>query len=239
MNFKLIFSALLIVFFGGYGCEEEGIEDLIDFSEFVPVEDTTYIDLDTLSKSKVQAKNIYIEDFTGVQCNNCPDAAKRIKAIKGRHPNRVISMAIHSGPNNFVQPKADYSENYFITKDGNNIASLLGTKGFLPEGTVERFKFSSEESIITSRLNWSGQADQRILESTPLSIDIILEEIEEKTFSFLVRILYHENVDPVDAHFLAVYINENDIYDYQYNVDTAILDYKHDHVFRKSLTKYD
>ena len=238
-QFFIVFIALGLSV-GFMGCEEEGIDELIDFSEFVPVDDTAYIDLDTLANSEPQEKNVYIEDFTGVQCSNCPDAAKRIKSIKEAYPGRVVSMAIHAGADNFVQPKAGHSTYFFVTKEGNNIAGMLGASGSLPEGTVERVKYESEEKIITSRLTWSGQTDQRITETTPVNIDFVMEKKEENSFTFLVRVLYNENVDASDAHFLAVYLNENDLVDYQYDIIKGdIEDYHHEHVFRKSLTKFD
>jgi hypothetical protein len=41
-------------------------------------------------------RKIFIEDFTGHLCQNCPEAAHQLEALKAAYPNQVIGMAVHS-----------------------------------------------------------------------------------------------------------------------------------------------
>jgi hypothetical protein len=217
-------------------CIDNGAEELIDFTPFIPTNDTTYLDLDTLNKVTPQDKNVLIEDFTGVKCSNCPDAAKKIKEIKEKHPGRVVSLGLYTGPDVFTVPKKGYSKYDFRTQDGNNIASLLEASGNLPEGSVDRVLFQGETGITTNRFVWGGNTDIRLQESNPLNIDVSVQRHDADTLIFIVRVIYHIDV-PDDVNYLNVYLAEDGIVDYQYDIfEGDIKDYKHDHVFRDNLT---
>lgn len=235
MKFKNILPILFgIAVFSS--CIDEGAADLIDFTPFVPAEDTSYVDLDTFNKAITQPKNVLIEDFTGVQCSNCPDAAKKIKEIKEKHPGRIVSMGIYAGAEVFTNPKSGHSTYDFRTQDGNNIAKALGASGNLPEGSVDRVLFDGEESITTSRFIWLGNTETRLAENNPVTIDVNVSRADADTLIILVRVLYMQSVED-DANFLAVYLSEDGLIDYQYDIfEGDIEDYEHDHVFRKSLT---
>lgn len=217
-------------------CIDNGAEELIDFTPFIPINDTSYIDLDTLGKVTPQDKSVLIEDFTGVKCSNCPDAAKKIKEIKEKYPRRVVSLGIYSGADVFTVPKKDYSKYDFRTQDGNNIAALLGASGNLPEGSVDRVFFPGEPAITTNRFVWGGNTDIRLQEASPLNIDISVQRHDEDSLIFIVRVIYHTEVSD-DVNFINVYLAEDGIVDYQYDIiEGDIKDYLHDHVFRDNLT---
>ncbi|MFY0671813.1 MAG: Omp28-related outer membrane protein [Bacteroidia bacterium] len=233
--YKALFSGMIasLIF---TSCIDTGAEELIDFTPFIPTNDTTYVDLDTLSKVTPQDKNVLIEDFTGVKCSNCPDAAKKIKDIKEKHPGRVVSLGIYSGADVFTVPKKDYSKYEFRTQDGNNIAALLGASGNLPEGSVDRVFFPGEPAITTNRFVWGGNTDIRLQESSPLNIDVSVQRHDEDSLIFIARVIYHTEISD-DANFINVYLAEDGIVDYQYDIiEGDIKDYKHDHVFRDNLT---
>ena len=43
-------------------------------------------------------RNVLIEDFTGQRCVNCPAATKKIEELHSQYGDRIIPVAIHSGP---------------------------------------------------------------------------------------------------------------------------------------------
>lgn len=231
------FGLLAILSF--HSCLDDSARELINLEGFEPAADTTYIDMDTLAAASPQPKLVYIEDFTGVKCSNCPDAAKRIEAIKEAHPGRIVAMAVHAGADVFINPKTGHSTYDFRTQDGNNIASMLHASGNLPEGAVDRMMFEGESGIITNRFVWSGNTDKRLLELNPLCIDIQEERLDADTLVLLVRVLYLESVPAGEQHFLAVYLSQDSLVDYQYDINLGdIEDYRFNHVFRASLTTY-
>ncbi len=40
-------------------------------------------------------RRIFIEDFTGHICQNCPKAARKLDSLKAAYPERIIGMAVH------------------------------------------------------------------------------------------------------------------------------------------------
>lgn len=78
---KKVFSLVAAVAILALGCDKV----LIPQQEHVVVVPTN----DTIRK-------IFIEDFTGHLCQNCPAAARTLDSIKAAFPEQVISMAVHS-----------------------------------------------------------------------------------------------------------------------------------------------
>ncbi len=232
---NILAIALLAVSFTS--CIDDGAKDLIDLTAFTPAEDTTYIDIDTFNKATRQERKILIQDFTGVKCSNCPKAASTIKKIKENNPDRVVSVAIHSGPENFTHPKTDHSKYDFRTSDGDRIASMLGGVVNMPIGTVDQVLFEGEEDILTSFISWEGQSEKRLKRYlSPLNLDINVERFDKDTIIFLVRVLY-DSLQNDGVNFLNVYLTEDGIVDYQYDLILGdIEEYDHEHVFRDNLT---
>lgn len=79
---------------------------------------------------------VLIEDFTGQDCSNCPNAAAEIEKIKGDYgSDKVISVAIHGGP------LARYSNSRVVglrTELGDEYVNHWGVANTLPKGYVSR-----------------------------------------------------------------------------------------------------
>lgn len=43
-------------------------------------------------------RNVLIEDFTGHQCVNCPNATKNMEELIATNPSRIFGLGIHAGP---------------------------------------------------------------------------------------------------------------------------------------------
>lgn len=202
------------------------------------------IDLDTLNKFDPQTKRVYFEDYTGVQCSNCPEAAEIIEDLKGQHPDRIVSIGIHGGAPSFTNPVPGKSKYYFKSQDADNLALLVGSDNSLPLGTIDRVKFSGQDEIWSYRNVWPQLLAQRLDEGTPLGIDVVITNYDENNLSFDVRVLY-ENAVQNEKHYLAIYLSENGLIDYQKDqrlpADSGEYSthYHHEHVFRKAVTNYD
>ena len=82
--------------------------------------------------TEVQKKNILIEDFSGVRCGNCPDAADILHKMQRNHDN-IYSITIHAG--SYAEPLADNKD--FRTDDGNTIRDHFAPDAY-PKGMVNR-----------------------------------------------------------------------------------------------------
>lgn len=217
-------------------CLDDSAEEFIDFSA-PNFEVYAYENADTLQVLGVQESAVYVEDFTGNNCSNCPDAAKRVKAIEEKYPGRIVTVAIHSGTDGFVAPKKGYSKYDFRSKDGNSIAAMLGASGNLPEGAIDRLVHGEETGVISQRRTlWESYADSRIDKKTPLGVYIEEIELTEDTLVVQVMVAYHQDVSEGSSHYISTYLTENGIIDNQYDIiEGDIKDYEHNHVFRTAL----
>lgn len=231
---KLLAIFSIIVFFTA--CEEEG--PYINFEpEIVDTSliDTTYI---SLTSENAQTKNILIEDFTGVNCPNCPKAAQKIHDLQAQYPDRIVAVSIHPEGFAFTEPFSCHYD--FRTDDGTNLLSFLGNCTGLPSGGIDRVKFASESRILINFTSWSGHLSERINETTDVNIHLSSSyKADSSDFAkVLVKAHYTENLS--DTHYISVFLVESNIVDWQIK-PFGIIDsfYTHNHVFRDALTMYN
>lgn len=236
-----------LLYIGVFGfatsCIDDGAEPLIDFTEPIPATWKTYVKADTLEVVQAQPKAVFIEDFTGYNCTNCPKAAEKIDEIEAKFKNRVVSMGVHSSTvGSFVNPNAKGAKHDFRSEDGDRIAAMLATSGSLPEGVFGRWKFLNRGGEITfhqqDRNAWLGFAETVLEKPTPISIDINILEYDEDTLICEAVVIYHEDAQSLGQQYLAIYLSEDGLIDFQADerIDGGIKDYEHNHVFRKSIT---
>lgn len=233
-NFSISIFLLLITVGYFSSCEETALDGRIILEPVPEARETNYVKIDTLSQLEVQSKRVLVEDFTGVQCVNCPKAAVQAKEISNKYPGRATVMAIHAGPPIFVNPADGKSKYDFRTETGTRLFELMGGTSN-PIGAVDRVLFNGNETVVHSPLQWLSSADLRITESSPVNIGIEMRDLNPDSLEFEVKVVYKETV--ADSHFLSVYITEDSIIDYQKDIDLGdIKDYRHDHVFRAKAT---
>lgn len=226
---RLWFILLPIWLFFGTACEETGADYL--FPPERQARDTFWQDLD--STASAQDKGVLIEDFTGVQCQNCPNASDELKRLSEEHPGRIVPVGIHSKPDNFTAPvsKSDYKSKYDLrTEDGRNIYDMLQVDGQLPKGAVDRKLFDFAERVYMSPSDWKLGVNQQLALTTPCNINISVIRKTEDEIVFEVTVFYLQDVDK--PHYLTAYVLENDIEDTQLDGRNYIKDYKHQHVLR-------
>ncbi|MDG1252163.1 MAG: Omp28-related outer membrane protein [Schleiferiaceae bacterium] len=124
-----------------------------------PVDTTSVVRGDTLVQT---ARAVFIEDFTGHRCKNCPKASKAIKALDSIYgPSHIIPIALHAGASNFTGVNADYPTD-FTTSEGDDIASLFGIFA-MPMGMVQRVDYpTAHQKTYTA---WAGLSAQEIASS--------------------------------------------------------------------------
>ena len=145
-NALLFFSALLVIVFSS--C------DKIDapYGQTVP---TTVV-----NDTEVVMRKVFIEDFTGQDCGNCPRAAEKLEQLHQFYGKKMISMALHVGF--FAEPYGSYFQNDYRTNTGNDIdqyfkVDLIG----LPNGLVNRKSFDNDP--ILSKDEWESKASELLL----------------------------------------------------------------------------
>ncbi len=218
--------ALLILF---NACEEQG--PAIDFSEPNVLLDTTFI----ASEIPVaQDKNIFIEEYSGVQCNNCPKGAEEVENIKESFPNRIVSTTLHAGP--FAVPYAESTEDFKI-EESVALNDFFGLFGY-PSAVVDRHLFESQNFIpVTIPEQWEGLVAERINQTTPVNVDVEAN-FDETTqeISATITAIFTEKVEN-ESLLLSVFLSEDHIVDVQLMPDNSKNEtYEHEHVVRDMFT---
>lgn len=111
----------------------------------------SFITKDNLSISSI--KKTLLEDYTGMRCQNCPDAAVTAKNLLTTYSNSLIVMAVHAG--SFAKPFGTYTADY--RTDAGDVWN--GNSGFgiisYPSGIINR-KLYDTNPLILSHTAWSS-----------------------------------------------------------------------------------
>jgi hypothetical protein len=218
------------------GCKER--TDLINYrpaSESLQI-DSSYLGPDT---AVPQLKNLLIEDFTGVRCQNCPKAQQRAEKLADSFKGRVVITGIHV-TQNFATPYAESKYNFW-TQDGENVFGLVGDDpGALPAGDLDRAVFPGKKDPFVNYTEWETRGGTRLQLSTPVNIRFLKKEFDETTRHVDVKILVTFTEDVADSTFISAQIRESGMIDIQaVPVGHPDTNYVHEHVLRAAIAPYD
>ena len=112
-------------------------------------------------------RKVFVEDYTGHKCGNCPAAADTLKYLTKKYPGQVVALAIHAGffaninasyPTDLRNPVSTAYDNIFGV-------SLAGN----PNGLINRAGFGTG-SFIKAYSTWEGEVAQML--SRPAKFEI-------------------------------------------------------------------
>ena len=112
-------------------------------------------------------RKVFVEDYTGHKCGNCPAAADTLKYLTKKYPGQVVALAIHAGffaninatyPTDLRNPTSTAYDNTFGV-------SLAGN----PNGLINRSGFGSA-NFIKAYTTWEGEVTKML--SRPAKFEI-------------------------------------------------------------------
>ncbi len=234
--------SILFLFIAFIACKE--VPPPINYEASKKLKDTTY----TISSIPIpQAKNVLIEDISGVQCVNCPDAAVISKQLMDANPDRVFSIVAH--PNlpalkALVEPinKEGHKSKYdFRTGDAVKIIQMMGVPGSLPSGYINRKLFTGETSRILGRAKWANYTNTELPTATQVNIDLH-NEFNSSTNKGVISIKATYTSAVNKKQFITIALIEDSLIDVQEYSDPITFevkfnpDYVHMHVLRDVIT---
>lgn len=99
-------------------------------------------------------KKTLLEDYTGMRCPNCPDAAVTATNLAAQYGSSLVVIAVHTGP--FAKPIGNFINQDYRTDSGDIWG---GTSGFLipsyPNGIINRKNYASN-GLIVLHTSWSS-----------------------------------------------------------------------------------
>lgn len=112
--------------------------------------------------TEVSNKNVVLEEYTGINCQFCPDGHKRAAQLAAANPGRVFPINIHAG---------GYAANTYTTQHGTTLQTTFGANSF-PTGTVNRHTFTgySQGNFLMSRGDWASAASTIMSQTSPVNI---------------------------------------------------------------------
>ncbi|MBP3350749.1 MAG: Omp28-related outer membrane protein [Bacteroidaceae bacterium] len=182
------------------------------------------------ASQEVQTKKVFIEDFTGIHCGNCPDAHYMIAELMKAQPEKIHAVAIHAGHYAVAFP----GEPDFRTPEGDSLDIYFETPGY-PYGMINRTLFEGEEEYMTSRGGWVEYS--RAISDQVAPVNLWVGSVyDSETRILTVNVEGYYTAD-VDANFnaLNVLISQSGIVGPQ-NGGSAGNNYVHNHVARAYLT---
>lgn len=196
----------------------------------VPLADTCYMSAQVPAK---QAKVVVVEDFSGVQCVNCPAGNAAVQLILDTHPESAIGLTIHGG--DLAIPYGD-SAHDFVSDETAELNGFLGVFGW-PAATFDRVQISGQQNVFVlgQFSSWLAFTEQRMVEETIVNINIDNNwEESERTVRTKIEMVYTAS-DP-ENHKVSIFLVESHIIDPQLDVTGKIQDYEHNHVVRDMFT---
>jgi thiol-disulfide isomerase/thioredoxin len=239
----------IFIFLIGFAiaCDTVAYKDAIVKPEVVPVDTMPQVDTTSEVDSILGVdftQKIFLEDYTGHTCGNCPYAATQAKKLQEQYGNRIIIMAIHVG--NFAVPsinpnKPSYKAD-FRTSIGNSLNDRAkAVEAGLPKGTINRKKFTSAPAIsVLNYTEWGTRINQIFgLPSNNIGIKIV------HTFNTATRVVDMKVKAFFKTEFsgnirMASYLIEDKIINWQkfYPTPSITIDsarYEHNHMLRGGL----
>jgi hypothetical protein len=213
------------------GCKEVGPDINLHGNPNV-VSDTTYIESPVATP---EAKNVVIEDFTGVNCPNCPAGHAIIAALETQYPGKIVPVAYH--PSNILGRPFSYSAQDLENQGSTNLLTYLQDQGQEPEGAVDREVFPCGGGpILMDYTCWTGAVGQEI-GLTPL-VNVLLScsySTSTRSAQIIVELHYTQNVSHTNN--LTIELTEDSVVTAQLDGPTAVdTFYVHNEVFRDFVT---
>lgn len=224
----LILSATFLIFLSS--CKEVGPNiNLKDRRGAGLIIDTMYQE----ALQTPQAKNVLLEDFTGIRCINCPNAQTELKYLIAQNSGRLIGVSHHSVLQDEVYPVSKVELTSGVSQ---KIEDLLVYPGFKPSGAIDRANLLSRPTLCYDYLEWSGGVSTRLNVSTPVNINVT-KEFNKTSGDLTLDVRMHYTVNETEPNRLSIFIVEDSIVTAQLMPNNTINEnYVHDHVVRLAVS---
>lgn len=115
-------------------------------------------------------RKVFVEDYTGHKCGNCPAAADTLKYLVKKYPDQVVGLAIHAGffaNINTTSYPTDLRNTVSTAYDNQFGVSLAGN----PNGLINRAGFGTG-GFIKAYSTWEGEVVQMLSKPAKFEIKI-------------------------------------------------------------------
>ena len=186
----------------------------------------------TIVSTQPQNRNVILEEFTGYNCQYCPDGHKKANEICADHEGRAWAINIHTGG---YATGSGYETDY-----GAAIASQSNLSGY-PMGTINRHLFSGNATAM-SRGDWANAANTILAMESPVNIAAEGSiNVDTRVMTLHIEIYYTANSNNA-TNLLNIALLQNNVFGPQVGASTWYPEmvvngeYRHMHMLRDMLT---
>jgi thiol-disulfide isomerase/thioredoxin len=185
------------------------------------------------------SRKILLEDYTGHQCPNCPQAGKEIHNLHEAYGNNIVFIAVHAGSlAKILIPPTTYN---FTTEVGDIWCDYFEIeKSGYPNGLINRKERSGSKIIPPA--NWATVSVEQInmAQEAEIQLTASFDPSSRK-----ISVTATSNIlSPAagEQYYLTIVLTEDSVIKPQRNGDGTIgptpyiMDYVHNHVLRFSMT---
>jgi|GEM_PF-774253 len=174
-------------------------------------------------------KNAILEEFTGVNCPNCPAGHQVMAQILEDNPGRAFCVAYHPYNSSYTTPTSGDPDFRRHFPDSLYMTPYCGTSRFMPSAFIQRRVWSPPERLM-SRTTWVAHTNTILAEPSPMNIGMATSYDDASSIlTVLVDIYYTE--DFPGEHNLMVTLAENNLVSHQAG---GSYPYTHKHTFREA-----
>jgi len=114
-------------------------------------------------------RKVFVEDYTGHKCGNCPSAADTLKYLEKKYPGQIVPLAIHAGF--FATTNPTYPTDFRSTA-GTSYDTQFGiSSAGNPNGLINRGGFGTG-GFIKAYTSWEGEVAQMLSKPAKFEIKI-------------------------------------------------------------------
>ncbi len=179
-----------------------------------------------------QGQRVLIEDFTGMRCSNCPEAAAIAENLQNLYPDRVIVLSNHVS----VKKSSLGSPDTLTSNIGDDyLSQFYPVPNVLPMGMINRINLPSGRIFNSTQWNGLVTSQLKILPEFDLEIKNTFSSTDS-LLKVVANVTPRKNMEGV--YKLTILITESGIIGPQStSVGTGIdLNYNHKHVLRTTIT---
>lgn len=180
-------------------------------------------------------RKVLIEEFSGVQCPNCPVGAAQIENLRAIYGERVIAITHHAYLTGVLSAPLQDSKFDFRTVVSDEILNFLGLPQGIPAATIDRRQFEGENELMLSPNQWAAKVESELSVDAPLGL--VLNSTYDslsRSFQIEVRVFAQEDIEG-DIRFHLGLI-ESGMIDRQIDGNIIVEEYEHNHILRSYLT---
>jgi hypothetical protein len=175
-----------------------------------------------------QQKIVLIEEFTAVQCTNCPKGHVIVDNLLETDSGRIEVVEIHSGdlatPYNNADPD-------FRSTEADQLSAYLGPVPFQPSAAINRKIFPGQTDRLIDRSFWTQYTNQELDSINKVTITL-KKDYNSSTRELKITATVYFVAAVTDVVNISVMITESGIIAPQLDGVTIINDYIHNNVFR-------